>query len=322
MSQTDSVAAARAFARNLNILLKYIRLYGAQHSRTTDQLELAWKELSAACSKESGLLLGVAEDKLVLDGVAVDGLAERSFANMLKASGISSIHFSEHMCKGDFERCVAAFAGGKPQELGKQLRDASVGTVKVNELKFVAQDESQARATELVAQAMGNKASQMREWLSDPEKLVQLIAAAEGNDKAGTLDKLLHSNGLGAGSGLGAGDGGSGTGDGLGSGSGTSGPAGGLRINELGMQKVLRILAKFGAMEGAGTAAPAAAEQIIKETPDALTLLRTALASLPAVMNEPDGKTIASLAEKLAIRFARQQFERGEVKVDAVHELM
>ena len=330
MNQTDSVAAARAFARNLNILLKYIRLYGAQHQRTTDQLELAWKELATACSKESGLLLGVAEDKLLLDGIAVDGLAERSFATMLKASGISSIHFAENISHADFERCVAAFAGGKPQELGKQLRESSVGTVKVNEVKFVAQDESQARATELVAQAMGNKAGQMKEWLSDPEKLVQLIAAAEGNQKTGTLDNILTADGigggsgigLGAGSGLGVGPGGSGTGDGLGTGSGSGGPSGGLRINELGMQKVLRILAKFGAMEGAGTSAPAAAEEIIKESPDALTLLRTALASLPAVMNEPDGKTIASLAEKLAIRFARQQFERGEVKVDAVHELM
>src|SRR5689334_22004553 len=151
MSQTDSVAAARAFARNLNILLKYIRLYGAQHQRTTDQLELAWKELASACSKESGLLLGVAEDKLVLDGIAVDGLAERSFAVMLKASGISSIHFAENMNHSDFERCVAAFALGKPQELGKQLRESAIGAVKVNEVKFVAQDESQARATELVA---------------------------------------------------------------------------------------------------------------------------------------------------------------------------
>ena len=322
VSQTDSVAAARAFARNLNILLKYIRLYGAQHQRTIDQLELAWKELATACAKESGLLLGVAEDKLLLDGVAVEGLAERSFATILKASGISSIHFAENMSHADFERCVGAFASGKPQELGKQLRESSVGTVKVNEIKFVAQDESKARATELVAQAMGNNAGQMKEWLSDPEKLVQLIAAAEGNQKVGTLDRLLDADGLGAGSGLGIGPGGSGTGDGMGSGSGSGGASGGLRINELGMQKVLRILAKFGSMEGSGTPAPAVAQQIIQETPDALTLLRTALASLPAVMNEPDGKTIASLAEKLAIRFARQQFERGEVKVDAVHDLM
>ena len=324
MSQTDSVAAARAFARNLNILLKYIRLYGAQHQRTADQLELAWRELASATSKESGLLLGVAEDKLLLDGVAVDGLAERAFAVMLKASGISSIHFAEGMSRGDFERCVAAFAAGKQKELGKQLREAAVGSVKVNELKFVAQDESKVRASELVAQAIGNNATQMKEWLSDPEKLVQLIAAAEGNQKGIRLEHVLAAQGAGSGSAFGAG-----TGDGLGNGmgtggdgAGTNGTVSGMRIDELGMQKVLRILAKFGSMEGSGTPTAAVAAEIIQETPDALTLLRTALASMPAVANEPDGKTIASLAEKLAIRFARQQFERGEVKVDAVHQLM
>src|SRR5690242_17038429 len=221
MIQTDSVAAARAFARNLNILLKYIRLYGSQHQRTTEQLEMAWKELATACSKESGFLLGVAEDKLLLDGVAVDGLAERSFAVILKSSGISSIHFAEHITHGDFERCVAAFANGKQSELGKQLREAAVGSVKVNELKFVAQDESQARATELVTQAMGNNAGQMKEWLSDPEKLVQLIAAAEGNQKAGTLEQMLNGDGIGPGNGLGLGDGsGTGTGDGTGTSAG------------------------------------------------------------------------------------------------------
>src|SRR5512133_224159 len=191
MSQIDPVAAARAFARNLNILLKYTRLYGAQHQRTLDQLELAWKELATARDKESGLLLGVAEGKLLLDGVAVDGLAERSFAATLNAAGISSIHFSQNMCRADFERCVSAFAAGKPTDLGKQLRETG-GAVKVNEVKFVAQDESKARATELVAQALGNQAGQMKEWLSDPEKLVQLIAAAEGNAKGElTLEKLL-----------------------------------------------------------------------------------------------------------------------------------
>jgi hypothetical protein len=384
MTQTDSVASARAFARNLNILLKYLRLYGAQHQRTTDQLDMAWRELASACAKESGLLLGVAEDKLLLDGVAVEGLAERSFANILKASGIASIHFAENMTRGDFERCVGAFASGKQHELGKQLRELAISTVKVNEIKFVAQDEAKARASELVAQAIGNNASEMKDWLSDPEKLVQLIAAAEGNQKVEALENLLNSDeffssgaanalgtgsgdglsggagegggatgsggGLGDGVGSGIGSGGGGTGDGAGigaagngivgtapggagvSGSGTGGAGsagagggtarGGIRIDEIGMQKVLRVLAKFGSLEGGGASTLAAAQEIMKETPDALSLLRTALASLPAVMNEPDGKTIASLAEKLAIRFARHQFERGAVKVDAVHQLM
>ncbi len=327
MSQTDAIAAARAFARNLNILLKYVRLYGAQHQRTLDQLELAWKELAMAADKESGLLLGVAEDKLLLDGVAVDGLAERSFVSILKTSGISSIHFAQNVSRPDFERCAAAFASGKPNELGKQLREAG-SAIKVNELKFVAQDESQARATELVAQALGTKAGEMKEWLSDPEKLVQLIAAAEGSTKSGpdsALEKLLSSKAFagstGGGSGTGAGSGdASGAGNGTGSG-GTGSYAYGM--DEPGMQKVLRILARLGAVENAGGGpSVTTAQEVLKETPDALSLLKSALTSLPALANEADGKTIAHLAEKLAIRFARQQFERGAVKVDAVHELL
>lgn len=328
MSQTDAISAARAFARSFNILLKYVRLYGPQHQRTVDQLEVAWRELASASAKESGLLMAVAENQLLLDGVAVDGLAERSFAQILKASGISSIHFCQELVRDDFERAVAAFASSKQSELTSKLREAG-NSIKLNELKFVAQDESQARATELVAQALGNKAGEMKEWLSDPEKLVQLIAAAEGSTKADSaLEKLLESDAF-AGStsggsvpGSGAGTG-TGAGNGIGSGIGTGATSSGCQIDEPAMQKVLRILVRLGSVEQAGaTPSLAAAAEVVKETPDAVSLLKTALASLPALTNESDGNTIAHLAEKLAIRFARHQFERGEVKVDAVHALL
>ncbi|HLQ51454.1 MAG TPA: hypothetical protein VK129_08150, partial [Terriglobales bacterium] len=36
--------AARSFARSLNILLKYARLYGCDHTRTMEQFNVAWKE--------------------------------------------------------------------------------------------------------------------------------------------------------------------------------------------------------------------------------------------------------------------------------------
>ena len=294
MSHTDALTSARTFARNLNILLKYIRLYGGQHQRTLEQVELTWRELSAAADKESGLLLGVAEETLLIDGVAVDGLGERSFAAMLKMAGISSMHFSPAMERHEFEQLVYAFASGKPNEAARQLRQAAPRTVKVNEVKFVAQDAAQARATELVAQALGDAAGEMKEWLSDPEKLVQLIAAAEGSRQQNSGQ--------------------------------TTAPAArqpaGDRIDEPEMQKVLRILARFGALESADSAGSFAAEQLVTEDPDACTLLRRAVHSLPATANEPRGGSLADLAEKLAIRFARQQFERGEVKVDAVHQLM
>lgn len=40
--------AARRFARSLNILLKTVRLYGAEHERTTTLLGTAWEDLRAA----------------------------------------------------------------------------------------------------------------------------------------------------------------------------------------------------------------------------------------------------------------------------------
>ena len=40
--------ASRAFVRSLNILLKFARLYGYEHTRTIEHLDTAWRELRAA----------------------------------------------------------------------------------------------------------------------------------------------------------------------------------------------------------------------------------------------------------------------------------
>src|SRR4029077_8430824 len=52
--------AGRAFVRSLNILLKFARLYGYEHTRTIEHLETAWRELRAAipAGTEGGRLLG------------------------------------------------------------------------------------------------------------------------------------------------------------------------------------------------------------------------------------------------------------------------
>src|SRR6202167_5793957 len=89
-------AAARAFVRSLNILLKFARMYDFGHPRTAAQYETAWKELRTALGdNESGLLLAASGDKLLLDGVALESAAaEKSFARLLSSAGIASIHFS------------------------------------------------------------------------------------------------------------------------------------------------------------------------------------------------------------------------------------
>lgn len=80
------MAAARSFVRSLNILLKFVRLYGLEHARSAEQFQTAWNELRAAIpmGDQTGLLLGAAGSQLVLDGAPIEGAhAERSFAQGL-----------------------------------------------------------------------------------------------------------------------------------------------------------------------------------------------------------------------------------------------
>src|ERR1700742_5164394 len=99
----DTRAAARAFVRSLNILLKFARLYEFGHTRTGAQFETTWRELRTALddSGGSGLLLGASGNQILLDGVPLGAAAgERSFAQLLTSSGIASIHFAANLTQG------------------------------------------------------------------------------------------------------------------------------------------------------------------------------------------------------------------------------
>jgi hypothetical protein len=90
MKTDPKTTAGRAFVRSLNILLKFARLYGYDHARTTEQLDIAWKELRTAIPEDAdaGLLLGATGAQLLLDGVPLDGSpAEKQFAQLLSAAG-------------------------------------------------------------------------------------------------------------------------------------------------------------------------------------------------------------------------------------------
>ena len=71
---------------SLNILVKYVRLYGFDHKRTVGQFKITWDELQQGLPKgpEGGFLLGVSDNRLLLDGIPLEtGQAERSFAQLL-----------------------------------------------------------------------------------------------------------------------------------------------------------------------------------------------------------------------------------------------
>ncbi len=124
-------ASARAFVHSLNILIKYARMYGFGHKRTEGQFETAWNELQQGLPKggEGGFLLGVSDNKLLLDGIPLEaGQAEKSFAQLLTTAGLASLHFSKEVTIEDFTRLVRAFtvAGSKAQDVSKQIKEAFV----------------------------------------------------------------------------------------------------------------------------------------------------------------------------------------------------
>src|SRR5262250_151338 len=111
-SKTATQASALPFLHSLNILVKYVRLYGFDHRRTRAQFRTAWDELRAAVPKQHGsVVLGVSDDKLLVDGVPVEtGHAERGFAQLLTTAGIGSIQFSSEVTVEEFEDFVRAFS--------------------------------------------------------------------------------------------------------------------------------------------------------------------------------------------------------------------
>ena len=219
----DTRQAARAFVHSLNILLKFARLYEFGHVRTAAQFETAWKELRVALDQggEAGLLLGASGNQIVLDGVPLGAAAaEKSFAQLLIGSGIASIHFSPNTTQSNFARFVRAFPSGnnKPSQLAEQLKAALAGetSIKINEIRYVAEDGSVAGikvAAQLTAKMLGGAGDKYRDVFEDPQKMLQLILAAESSRTSG--------GGGGSGPGFGGGGGGGGTG-GSGSGTGSS----------------------------------------------------------------------------------------------------
>jgi hypothetical protein len=206
-------------------------MYDFGHPRTAKQYATAWQELHTALGSgtenEAGVLLAVSGDQLLLDGTPLESAAaERGFAQMLSAAGIASIHFAPQVTQGSLARFVRGFptgTGTKPTQLAEQLKAALQGDphIHVNEVCFVPADSAVARSTvaqQIAAHTVGMSQEKTDELFSDPEKLLQLIMAAEGK-------KGNRGRGAGDGSG-GNGEGSGGSGDGSGSGGNGNGGEG------------------------------------------------------------------------------------------------
>ena len=212
----STLPGARTFVRSLNVLLKYSRLYGLEHTRSVEQFKSAWKELEAAVLAlgERGLLLGASGSQLLLDGVPLESTpAERKFADLLTEANVASISFSPNVTREDFLAFVRAFmeSAVKSSTLAERL-EANLGGrsgIRLNEIRFVAEDSgySEARvAAQLTVKTLGGDAGLVTDWLSSPEKMIQLIAAAEGSH-GGPGGPQSGGPGIGLGPGLGTGRG-------------------------------------------------------------------------------------------------------------------
>jgi hypothetical protein len=321
----DRNASARAFIHSLNILVKYVRLYGFQHKRTEGQFEVTWNELQHGLPKEGdgGFLLGVSENRLLLDGVALEsGQAERSFAQLLTAAGLASIHFSKGVTVDDFARLIRAFAvgGSKAQDVVQQIKDTfgdnKNSTIRINEVKFVAADPGSADvsvAAQIAAQTLG---PEFKEWLNNPQKLLQLIAAAEGS----------RAGGGGGGAPIGSVPNVS-TGDTSSNNTaGTGTWAGGVvPLQEEEVMQAIRLLTKFGEV-GAdpGAKTESLQSELSQVDPNTKLNLQQLLESLAAKNSAEKNDTplLMKAAEHMAIRFAMERFQKGDIKVNAVHQML
>jgi hypothetical protein len=341
MPSEATIPVARAFVRSLNVLLKFARLYGLEHTRSSSQFDSTLAELreAVAASGPTGVLLGTTGSQLLLDGVPLEITpSERSFANLLSTAGVASICFGRDLKRAEFERFIRAFMemGSKSTGLADKLEQFSWkntgGAIRVNEFRFVAEDSSysDARVTaQLTARTLGADADSIQEWFRSPEKMIQLIAAAEGATKGG---------------GAGSGTGGAASGDSALGGAGVdinlagrwtaTGPTNAgsdgtaaIVLNEADMQGLLRLLAQFGEeTQGQSPHLDASAwQQKLSHLPqNAQVTLRQALAGIAgsAPKAKLDGTTLLRLAEDLAIRFALERYQRGEIRVNAVRQML
>jgi hypothetical protein len=336
-SHENRAAQARAFVHSLNILIKYSRMYGFDHKRTEGQFATAWSELQQGLPSggDGGFLLGVSDNKLLLDGIPLEaGQSERSFATLLSTAGLASLHFSKDVTMDDFTRLVRAFsvAGSKAQDVSKQIKEALGGgqpgssTIKINEVKFVAADPltgDVSVAAQIAAQTLG---PEFKQWLNDPQKLLQLIAAAEGASAGGEGGSGVPMVPLGSvPNSAGGGNHSAGTG-GTGTGTAPAWTGGVVPLQEAEVVQAIRLLTRFGKVQQSPDTSPEDLQKELGETdPNTRLNLQQLLGTLAAQATsaqQDDTPLLMKAAEHMAIRFALERYQKGEIKVNAVHQMM
>lgn len=306
------------FVHSLNLLLKFARLYGLHHARTTAQMEYAWNDLYAAldAAGPTGVLLGVSGTELLIDGVLVESTAtEHSLAQLLTKANIASIGFTPGLSRGSFSLFVKTFSAAslKPSHLAKRLKsalgDGSESGIRVNPLRFIAR-EAELHTPSVAARISGNHSEAPHDWLHDSGKLVELISAVEhsGNGSSSGYhfgEELVGTAHLSENSSL------------------------AYTHSEQEMRSLLQFVANLGKAahkpKHPGAADASEWKQRIANLPaSSRAVLREAIAEMHAAqpLQKLDAAAILHLAEGLAVRYALESFQRGNLKVNAVRPLL
>jgi hypothetical protein len=310
-------------------------MYGPDHKRTETQFDVAWNELQHGlpAAGEAGFLLGISDNKLLLDGVPLEtGQVERSFGQLLSTAGLASLHFSKDVTIEDFARLVRAFtlAGSKAQDVSKQIKEAlssggKKSTIKINEVKFVAADPLTGDisvAAQIAAQTLG---PEFKQWLNDPQKLLQLIAAAEGASATASGSQGGAAIPFGSVPNV-PGHWVAGPGSGTATGTAPAWEGGVVPLQEAEVVQAIRLLTRFGQVQGDPSISPEELQKEVGATdPNTRLNLQQLLGSLAAkatTAQQEDTPLLMKAAEHMAIRFALERYSKGEVKVNAVHQMM
>src|SRR6185437_1627172 len=240
---------------------------------------------------------------------------EHSLAQLLTKANIASIGFTPGLSRGSFSLFVKTFSASalKPSHLAKRLKsalgDGSESGIRVNQLRFIAH-EAELPAPSVTARISGNHAEDPDDWLHDSGKLVELIAAADhsGNGSSSGYhfgEELVGTAHLSESSSL------------------------AYTHSEQEMRTLLQFAANLGKAahkpKHPGAADASEWKQRIANLPSSSrTVLGEAVAEMHAAQpsRKLDPASIYQIAEGLAVRYALESFQRGNLKVNAVRPLL
>lgn len=296
MTTTETLNSVRAFVRNFNVVVKQVNLYGLNHKQVAPQLENAWKELRVALTSGKLMLTG-AGDHLLLNGKPISaGSADKALAQLLTGSGLAGLCFLPEITFERFGEFVRLVATTKSQDLLATFKQQFGTKAAVRLLEFhIGGEETNDQGMNLaghIAAAMLGTVPEMAP--AKPASTTDLLRVLVAMDAKGTGDRA-HST------------------------TAVAEPA--REMGEEDVLQTIRWLAKLGDKSAQSENGPGA--PVLEELPVlAQDALRKALASPATEQLDPEQPALVSLAEQLAVKMALDKYERGEIQLNAVQQLL